>query len=171
MNWKESADCARINAIRRHPRYVACYKRLEELEKDRIFCRHQMNHLLDVARIAYIRNLERGLDISREVIYATALLHDIGKGQQYEEGTPHEIASARIAEEILDSLPTNLQFCAEEKEQILAAIRGHRRLREGAEPLEALLYESDKLSRTCFSCPAEAECNWNENKKNKEILL
>ena len=42
----------KVNAILAHPLYRECYARLEELEKDRIFCRHQMTHLLDVARIA-----------------------------------------------------------------------------------------------------------------------
>ena len=38
---------------------------------------------------------------------------------------------------------------------ILTAIRGHRKLRADAEPLERLLYTSDKASRMCFACPAE----------------
>ena len=58
-----------------------------------------------------------------------------------------------------------------EKEQILTAIRGHRRLRKEPELLERLLYESDKASRACFACPAEPECSWDEEKKNKEIQL
>ena len=87
-----------IDELRRHPLFREYYKRLEEAERDRKFCRHQMDHLLDVARIAYIQNLERKLGFSKEMIYAAALLHDIGKVRQYEEKIPHEIASAEIAE-------------------------------------------------------------------------
>ena len=49
---------ARMHFIRKHPLYLSSFARLTELDKDRIFCCHQMNHLLDVARIAYIKNLE-----------------------------------------------------------------------------------------------------------------
>lgn len=78
-----------IEAIRRHPLFQEHYKRLAQAEKDRRFCCHQMEHLLDVARIAYIRNLEAGLGFSKKMIYAAAILHDIGKARQYEEGIPH----------------------------------------------------------------------------------
>lgn len=67
----------RVNAVREHPLYREYYERLEKLEEGRIFCRHQMPHLLDVARIAYIRNLEEGLGFPRDVIYTAAVLHDI----------------------------------------------------------------------------------------------
>ena len=93
----------RVNAVICHPLYLD--HRLERAEKERIFCRHQMSHLLDVARIAYIRNLEKGYGFRKDVIYAAAVLHDIGKALQYEEKVPHEIAGERIAGEILDTLP------------------------------------------------------------------
>lgn len=153
-------------AIRRHPLFQEYYRRLEQAEQNRKFCRHQMEHLLDVARIAYIRNLESGLGLSKEMIYAAALLHDIGKVRQYEEGVPHEIASAEIAEIILkDVLPGK----TEEQKEILRAVRGHRRYREDMTSLEKLLYLSDKKSRQCFVCPAEQECHWSIEKKNMEI--
>ena len=161
----------RVNAIFRHPLYQAYYRRLEEAEHGRIFCRHQMTHLLDVARIAYIRSLEEGLGLDREVIYAAAVLHDIGKVLQYEEGIPHEITGEKIAAEILDGLAGENAFSETEKAMILTAIRGHRKLRDEPEVLERLLYESDKASRMCFACPAEPQCDWNEEKKNKEIRI
>ncbi|KAA8500453.1 HD domain-containing protein [Mediterraneibacter catenae] len=161
----------RVNAILAHPLYRECYTRLEELEKDRIFCRHQMTHLLDVARIAYISNMEQGLGIEKEVIYAAALLHDIGKYVQYEDGTPHEQSGEKIASEILGSLSEKDAFSDEENRMILTAIRGHRRLREDADVLEKLLYTSDKASRMCFACPAEGECDWSTEKKNMELKI
>ena len=161
----------RVNAVREHPVYRKYYGRLEKLEEDRIFCRHQMPHLLDVARIAWIRNLEEGLGFSKDVVYAAAILHDIGKSLQYEEKIPHEIAGVEIAEQILAGLPQEFSFSDAEKKQILTAIKGHRWLREDAEPLERLLYESDKASRMCFACPAEAQCDWSKEKKNMEIKV
>lgn len=161
----------RVNAVIAHPLYKKYYTRLEVLERGRIFCCHQMTHLLDVARIAYIRSLEENLKLDKEIIYAAALLHDIGKSLQYEDKIPHETAGEKIASEILNSLPENCTFSESEKERILTAIRGHRKLRDNPELLERLLYESDKASRTCFTCPSRTECNWSEDKKNKEIYL
>ena len=105
------------------------------------------------------------------MIYAAAVLHDIGKVLQYEEGIPHEISGERIASEILDSLTDENAFFKTEKTMILTAIRGHRKLRKEPEALERLLYESDKASRTCFACPAEPQCHWSEEKKNREIHI
>ena len=159
----------RINWIINHALYVTSYKQLETLEKDRIFCCHQMPHLLDVARIAYIRNLEENLGISKPVLYAAALLHDIGKGQQYEQKIPHEIASEAIARTILSEMPEDFCFSPEEQNMILSAILNHRKYDPNLSVFDQLLYESDKASRNCFCCPAKEECNWPATKMNIEI--
>lgn len=156
-----------LQEIWEHPLYAEAYRQLQEAEQGRKFCCHSAEHFLDVARIAYIQNLEEGLGIRREVLYAAALLHDIGKALQYKERIPHEIASAEIAGTILNDLGD--EFSKEEKAAILQAIRGHRSSRNGQTDLERLLYESDKKSRLCFICPAEAECNWEQAKKNMEV--
>ena len=166
----------RVNAVIRHPMYQEYYRRLEMLEKDRVFCTHQMDHLLAVARIAWIRNLEEGLGLQKDIIYTAAVLHDIGKSLQYEKKIPHETAGEEIAGQILDDLGredngTGKVFTQEEKADILRAVRGHRRLHEGMEPLERLLCESDKKSRLCFACQAEALCDWSDEKKNMEIEI
>ena len=62
-------DMTRVNAIWQHPLYQQNLKDLIHLEADRIFCRHTPEHFLDVARLAYIFALERGLNCSRELIY------------------------------------------------------------------------------------------------------
>ena len=166
LNRKErNGSMKAIEDIRNHPLYMESYKKLEQAEQERIFCCHQMEHLLDVARIAYIQSLEQKLEIRKEVIYAAALLHDIGKYRQYTEGIPHEKASAEIAEVILNELSENF-FSETEKASILRAILGHRRLREDMEVLERLIYTSDKLSRKCFACKAQEECDWDAGKKN-----
>ena len=190
-----------IERIRRHPLFAEYYRKLEEIEKERIFCCHQMNHLLDVARIAYIYNLERQLNIRREVIYAAALLHDIGKYLQYTQAVPHEEASAEIAEKILREVSEEGRalreesgqcrehaatekntgqdregvcpelFSAKEQEDILQAIRLHRRKTEHMPILAEILYTADKQSRACYACAAAAKCSWSEDKKNQEITL
>ena len=47
-------------------------------------------------------------------------------------------------------------------------IRSHRK-KEAETDLAGLFYRADKLSRNCFSCPAEGECDWPKEKKNREI--
>lgn len=155
-----------LEKITHHPIYEEHYKNLELAEEKRKFCRHQMPHLLDVARIAYIRNLEENMGLKKEVIYAAALLHDIGKYRQYEEKIPHEKAGQEIAEIILKD---SAMFSPEETQIILQAIYEHRKLDSDMSRLGWLLYESDKLSRPCYACQAEAECKWNHESKNWEI--
>lgn len=82
----------RVQEIWEHPLYQQNLKELTQLEADRIFCRHTPEHFLDVARLAYIFSLERGISCPRELIYCTALLHDIGRAEQYTVGTPHDEA-------------------------------------------------------------------------------
>lgn len=161
----------RLSYILSHPLYRSSYEKTMEEEKDRIFCCHQMDHLLAVARIAWIKNLEENQNFPKSVIYAAALLHDIGKYAQYKDGIPHEIKSRELAETILNDLPDSDSYTPEECEWILTAIEGHRRLRSDPTALEKLLYESDKLSRNCFSCSARQDCNWSTTKKNMEIII
>ena len=91
----------RIDQILSHPVFREQFALLQEAEKDRIFCRHTMEHFLDVARLMYIYNLEDQAGFSKEMIYAAGLLHDIGRYEQMEKGTPHHLAGARLAERIL----------------------------------------------------------------------
>ena len=48
----------RVNQIWGHPVYQEHYKKIQELESERSFCRHTPEHFLDVARLMYIYALE-----------------------------------------------------------------------------------------------------------------
>lgn len=147
-------------------------KELEITERERVFCKHGLVHLLDTARIMYIINLEEGLCISKDIIYAAGLLHDIGRLSQYKDGIPHDKAGIPIAKEIMQSCG----YTEEEQELILFAISSHRKEAEAkAEPfpkktLADILYKADKRSRACFSCEAADKCNWPDAKKNKTMM-
>lgn len=160
----ELGKMERVWRIFTHPFYIQNLKENKKCEKERIFCKHDVPHFLDVARLAYILKLERGYQVEKELIYAAALLHDIGKWKQYEQKIPHEVSSAEIAEDILKASG----FDEQERTYIIRAIRGHRKGTEAGE-LAEILYDADKLSRPCFACEAEKECNWSEEKKNKRI--
>ena len=154
--------------IRRHPLYTENYEKLQELEKTRIFCGHSIEHFLSVARLMMIYNAENGTGLSKELIYAAALLHDIGRAEQYENGTPHDIAGALIAEKIM----RDCGFDEADIKAVREAILGHRdKNADGKNDLCGLLNRADKKSRLCFECPAEKECSWPEGKKNMRVEL
>ncbi|WP_019238853.1 MULTISPECIES: HD domain-containing protein [Enorma] len=166
-------EMPRVDAIWESAVFQREYQRLAALEEDRVFCRHGLPHLLDTARIMWALNLERACGVDREVVYAAALLHDVGKATQYASGEPHEVAGERLAREILEGLPAACAFSPEEVGAICAAIRAHRRFDPDAAPLSQLLYQADKASRTCFACPADvrAACSWSDAKKNLSIRV
>lgn len=162
-NGDKRGTMERINRICRHPLWKESVAEIQRLEEDRIFCRHNPAHYLDVARIAYIENLEKNIGISKEVIYAAALLHDIGRHRQYLEGIPHEEASAVLADPIL----RDCGFTEMEQKEIISAISEHRTPETaGKDNLQGLIYRADKSSRSCLFCNASKECNWGIEKKN-----
>lgn len=156
----------RIDRIINHPAFRENLRKNHEAEKDRRFCRHDISHFLDVARIGLVISLEEGLNIERELIYGAALLHDIGRHMQYTQGIPHEQASALIAPEIL----RDCGFDNNETEVIITAILNHRNETVAQEnSLLGVLYRADKASRPCYICSVDQECSWKNNKKNNNI--
>ena len=157
----------RVDAILRHPLFEERLRLLDELEAERVFCRHDLTHLMDGARLMWIDALEQGLGLDRELVYAAALLHDLGRAEQIQRGIPHEQASAALAESILPAAG----FTADEIAAVVAAIRSHR----GSAPADArnalgeILYRADKACRLCWRCDARDACNWPEERKNAGI--
>lgn len=156
----------RVNRIWNHPAYQGALGKLTAYEAKREFCRHTPEHFLAVARLTYLLALENGVAADREVVYAAGLLHDIGRYLQYENGTPHDEASVILAGSILQ----DCGFSEGESAEVLKLISSHRMRSEKCD-LSGLFYRADKLSRNCFLCPAQADCNWPEEKKNLEIRL
>ena len=167
----ESFKMKRVMDVFSDPEFLSCLNETAELEKDRIFCRHDLTHLKDTARLAYIFSLERNYGLDKALVYTAALLHDCGRAEEYKTGEPHDIAGGRIARRILEKY----DFSAAETEMIVSAIEGHRGT-SGEEPEETaarlaeVLYDADKLSRECFSCEASKDCNWSDVKKNKNLF-
>lgn len=156
----------RIDNICGHALWRSYIEKNRQLEKDRIFCGHDTDHFLDVARLAYIEDLERNLNISKELIYAAALLHDIGRHLEYLEGIPHDKASAMLAGDILN----DCGFDTQEQNEIISAIAQHRTAETAMkDDLAGLIYRADKKSRPCLFCRAEKLCNWSSQKKNLKL--
>lgn len=181
----QGEDMDRINKIIKNELYLEFIDKIKECEKSRIFCKHDPVHFMDVCRLAEIdwlnyrfkemsdsqetRSASERSDlryITREMLYACGLLHDIGRWQEYENGVSHEIASANLAWDIL----TDSGFDDEEVKRVTEAIRNHRNKAVAEDlTLSGFLYRADKKSRPCYLCEAESECNWFINKKNMEI--
>lgn len=154
----------KVNEILNNIIYKKYIREIELIEKDRVFCKHNINHFLDMARIAYILVLEEGLSFSKEVIYAIGLLHDIGRAEEYKNNINHDEASVVISEKILKET----SYTNDEINLILKAIKNHGN--DGVEDkFLKIIYKSDKLARKCFKCKAQDECYWSAKKKNMEI--
>lgn len=167
----------RIDNILKHPLFVENLNKINEFEKNRKFCRHNLEHFLDVARIGSIILAQQKIDnsdsiqnIADENIYAAALLHDLGRAWQYEKGVPHEIASAEIAKKIL----TDCGFYDDEIEKIVSAILCHKGNSDKYPAkdycLETILYRADKISRCCFACDVRKDCKWSIEEKNNSVV-
>ena len=131
----------RVNRIYHHPVFQKKFQALQEAEKNRQFCKHTLEHFMDVARLMYIYSLEHHLSASKELIYATALMHDIGRIDQIEMGIPHEQTGAALCDVILP----DCGFSQEETETIKSAILHHRKAAQDVgNPFYEMLYWADK---------------------------
>lgn len=161
----QTAEMTRIDKIIKNSTFQALIGKIKEQEKNRRFCRHDIGHCMDVARIAYILNLEEGYGLSKEMIYAAALLHDIGRAEIPETGVDHHVVSVEYAERIL----TEAGFDRNEETQILEAVFMHNTDGLSKPGLPVLLFRADKLSRACYSCEAYEDCYWKTEDKNKGV--
>ena len=156
-----------INALLNKTSYLEDLKTLEDLEKDRPYCHHDFEHLLAVARIASLMAQENHADFAKEDIYLAALLHDMGRIEEYQNKGEHHLASVNRAKKYFEQI--GLPACRQDL--ILKAIGNHRHQEDDAiGAFSLLLKKADKLSRNCFICPAKESCYWSDEKKNHSII-
>lgn len=129
---------------------------IEEIETDRVFCRHGFDHALAVARISYAYLLEQGEGLAKEVVYAAAFLHDVGRWVEYQTGEDHAEASARLAVPLL----RKCRYEEPEIALIIQAIREHRRHQgEDQSALGRALALADNWARDCRNCQVRSSCH------------
>lgn len=159
----------RVDKILRDSWYQQCLANNAALEKERRFCKHDLQHMLDVARIAYMLVLENsngseaaaareGMEktvAGKELVYAAGLLHDMARWKEYQTGEDHALAGSLLAGPVLD----RTGYDAAEREIIVRAIREHRSGGPEASLLGQFLCTADDLSRPCSRCDARAECH------------
>ena len=138
------------------------------------YCKHGLQHHIDVARIAYILVLEHndlnyfvkenGLSCKlagKEIVYATGLLHDIAKWKEIQEGVDHVRYGARLARDILP----RAFFNPTEVDIICQAIYEHRNISTDMSFLGERIHRADNLSRACSHCEEAGNCPKREIKE------
>jgi putative nucleotidyltransferase with HDIG domain len=147
----------RVNKLITDPVYQNYLQKIAEAEKERLYCKHGLDHGLAVARIAYAYLLEQGgTGSAKEVIYAAALLHDIGRWAEYTSGEDHARAGAALARPLLEKYG----FDPREIRMIAQAIAEHST--HGAENLSVLgraLALADDWARDCLQCKVKDSCH------------
>jgi len=162
-----------VDKLLHETNFLQQLEQLEQLEQKRQFCSHGLGHLLDTARIAWITYLEqrevvpKAEQFDKEMIYLAALLHDLGRILECEEGIPHHEAGVKMAEVLL----REINYPEDKRKQLQGAIYTHRtEEKERKNALGQLLYWADKKSRNCFACKAYTECKWSSERRNQTIL-
>lgn len=162
----------RINAIINNSEYQDWIIANNQAEYGSEYCRHGLEHAFDVARIAYELWLDhQGNPLARDIVYATALLHDIGYWSKFEalqddseenccehtadlndnQETPFQTAAV-LAEDILFDAGYHPAMIAEIQKAILNMET------DSKEGLSVILRRANELSRPCFICPMKNKC-------------
>ena len=153
----------RVELILSSTVYKDYIEQIRVREETRRFCRHERNHFWETARTAYILYLSGEVacpefegfssDAVKEMIYAAAFLHDIGRFLEYDDPSKdHAAESAVLARPLL----IEAGFSVDEIPLVLQAIAHHRR--KDGEGFDLLMYRADKESRPCYDCPALGDC-------------
>jgi len=157
----------RIELIMNNPFFQQCMEKNTAKEVERKFCKHDLQHMIDVSRITYILVLEHGdfrqfvqehrlvsRQAAKELIYAAGLLHDIARWREYETGEDHAMVGADYAQEVL----ARCDFSPHEIKIIARAIHEHRTVVENMSFLGERLYRADNLARACSQCDVRDLC-------------
>jgi uncharacterized protein len=157
----------RVNKIMSDPFFQECLAKTTHYEKERYFCKHGLDHSVNVARISYILALEKGklkqiglklkgIDsrLLKELIYAAGILHDVARWKEYEDGSDHALVGSTMALPILQKAGFNL----DEINVICKAIEEHRGGERLRTPLGEVLWLADDYSRECLECQAKDKC-------------
>lgn len=163
----------RFQKIMKHPLFEQSMNRIVQMEKERIYCKHGMEHCLDVARICTLLFVKNNQEADRDLIYGIALLHDLGRSQEGD----HSEASVKMAKTILPECG----YEENETELICQVIESHsgripkatmeQLLQQKELELKEYFKMADQLSRNCFCCQASDTCKWAESERNQTIIV
>lgn len=134
---------------------------LERREADRIYCKHDLDHFLDVARITLLLCQAHNIEADRDSVYLAALMHDLGRLDRDE--ADHNVAGSVLAAQWLDAIG----FPKDRQEVVLTLIEEHGWPGKKAPAnLSEAFSLADSYSRACYYCPAADSCFWPPERKN-----
>ncbi len=132
----------------------------QEKEIERIYCKHNWEHLALTAQLTQklLREKQQTLApdplVNLEIVGASGILHDIGRWIQYETGEDHAQAGSRLARPLLEQAG----YSKTEINLICQAVEEHNKGQEAQSLLGKALCLADDLSRPCAVCQARAGC-------------
>lgn len=177
--------------VLKHPIFEKFMQEIRQLEADRVYCRHELEHGVDVARLAWIYYMEDKLDDDsqnvgvlywkrpsygewveekeevKDLIYTCALLHDIGRVTQYRTGIHHSISGVEPAMQILQDIEAPESWVKEIMDVV--SEHSHGSISDKKKNLEYYITKADHDCRLCFACQASDSCKWSEEEKNHTI--
>lgn len=176
--------------VLKHPVFKKYISEIRTLEAERIYCCHELEHAIDVARLAWIYYLENKItdesqtlhllrprefygewmdekEEIKDLIYTAALLHDIGRVDQYKTGIHHSISGVAPAMQILQDIEAPEDWI----KQIMDVVSEHSHGAVSADKknLEYYITRADHDCRLCFACEARESCKWTEEEKNHTL--
>ncbi|MEG0998302.1 MAG: HD domain-containing protein [Clostridiales bacterium] len=166
----------KLGVIINLPQYQEYCKAIENEEKNRVFCHHDITHFAEVARTAYILYLTNEVpcpelkafseETIKELIYVFGFLHDIGRFLEYQDNEKdHAVESEKLSRPFLKEAG----FSHAEQEIILKAIKNHRC--DDTQGFDRLTYLADKKSRLCTGCSGLIHCKKFANGQIPEVVI
>lgn len=178
--------------VLKHPIFLKFIKEIKDMENGRSYCHHELEHAVDVARLAWIYYLEDTLAVDapnvtelhrkwessgvwtdeietkKDLFYTAALLHDIGRGVQYQTGVHHSVSGLEPAKQILE----DVEIPKDWEKQILDVIAEHAddNMDRLEKDLEYYIAKADHDSRLCFACEVRESCKWTEDEMNNTVV-
>lgn len=176
----------RINGIINNEEYQDWIVANNQAEYGSEYCRHGLEHALDVARISYELWLDnQGNPLAKDIVYAAGLLHDIGFWSKFENIDEHDDCDCGCHEhhnheheknaepetpfQVGASLAEDILFDAGYHPAVIAEITKAiiNMETDAKEGLSVVLRKANELSRPCFVCPMKNKCD----KNNKNLRL
>ena len=162
----------RYEQIQLDSEYQNLLSEIEDLKKERVYYKHDLAHFMDVARIASLIWIEEGssVELNKDIIYAAALLHDIGRVIEYNEGISHDETVA-----LLSKLDVDKHISVEIKLDELDLTSAESKA-SYAQIKEYILEKFDLKVSTLYIAQIKKKCgivlreNYNKSKKEKQVI-
>jgi len=166
-----------IDKILSDSRYIEKLNKINDIESERYYCKHDLSHSKEVVRILTALSKSRELNNYEELSAIMGYLHDIGRADDYDL---HNKCSSEFARVLLieygmgdDSINTICYAIDNHSgrmplNDIYTYIRENTIEESVNDTWANLLRIADQLSRDCYKCEAASSCRWLPEEKTIE---